>query len=318
YHFNIKYIFWLYKNAKQYDMVILDGLWSFSVTGGYILKMLGVPYCVYTHGMLDPYFNENKIKYIKKLPFWFLVERNVIAFANKVLFTCAEEMKLANNSFPFFKANSAIATLGVEKPVNDNELILTEFFHEYPRLKNKRIFLFLSRVHPKKGLELLIDAVSELEDFPEDIVFLIAGPGALSYREDLEVRCRDLGISNRFEWVGMLSGQTKWAAFYSAECFILPSHQENFGIVVAEALSTGTPVLITNKVNIWTEIETEMAGFVADDNKEGIRSLISSWIALSKQQKLEFNNNALRCYEKHFSIQTAVVDFCKAVDLDVS
>ena len=110
YGFNVLYFFWLWKNARNYDVVILDGLWLFLSWGGYILKWLNVPYCVFTHGMLDPYFNENKLKYIKKLPFWFAVERNVIAGANATIFTCKEESALASRSFPFYSSVPKIAS----------------------------------------------------------------------------------------------------------------------------------------------------------------------------------------------------------------
>jgi len=313
YGINFAYFSWLIKNASSYDVVILDGLWQFHILGGYVLKLLGVPYCVFTHGMLDPYFNKNKLKYIKKLPFWFLVERNVISLANAVIFTCEDESQLAEKSFPYFVAEPRIATLGVQANAKDEAMLKSAFYSSFPDLINKRFILFLSRIHPKKGIDLLIDAVAKVNILPSDMVFVIAGPDQSGETEKLQRRAKELGVESRFKWVGMLTGNIKWGAYAAAESFILPSHQENFGIVVAEALSTSTPVLITNKVNIWREIDAAGAGFVEDDDVDGVKNLLNRWFELTTKEKLVMTMNAKACYQNNFSIESAVADLEKVL-----
>jgi glycosyltransferase involved in cell wall biosynthesis len=315
YAFNLRYIQWLLNHAKEYNFIILDGLWQFHIVGGYILKLLKIPFGVYTHGMLDPYFNENKLKYLKKLPFWLFIERNVIAFANVTLFTCEEEKLLAQNSFPFYCSTPKIATLGVNLPSPFNSNLNTQFHDKYPHLKDKRLGLFLSRINKKKGIDLLLQAFAKLDHLPDDFDLVIAGPDHDHMKISLMKLCPK-HLTKRIHWVGMLTGDIKWGAYQVANCFILPSHQENFGIVVAEALSTGTPVLITNKVNIWREIEAAKAGLVENDDVEGITKLLNQWFKLTAEEKRDMASKAKKCYQNNFSIESAVTDL-ERVLLDV-
>jgi glycosyltransferase involved in cell wall biosynthesis len=308
YGVNFSYFGWLCKNSREYNVVIIDGLWQFLVSGGYILKLLNVPYCVFTHGMLDPYFNENKLKYIKKLPFWFLVERNVITMANATIFTCQEESRLAKRSFPCYQSAAKVATLGVEGNLRSGKELSELFLAEHQSLKYKRFALFLSRINEKKGIDLLIDALAKIKGLPDDFLLAIAGPDSNGLKATLISQIERLGLSGRVVWLGMLSGDVKWGAYHAAEVFVLPSHQENFGIVVAEALSTATPVLITNKVNIWREIDKARAGIVENDDVEGVEKLLNKWLYLSDSEKRAMSAKAENCYLENFSIRSAADD----------
>jgi glycosyltransferase involved in cell wall biosynthesis len=104
---------------------------------------------------------------------------------------------------------------------------------------------------------------------------------------------------------GMLTGEAKWGAFYGAEAFILPSHQENFGIAVAEALACGKPVLISNQVNIWHEINKSSAGLVENDNLSGVINLLEHWMQMTNGQKNEMGANALFLYKNQFDAAAA-------------
>lgn len=311
YGLNFHYLSWLKKHAHDYDVVILDGLWQFLVFGGYLLKLMKIPYFIYTHGMLDPYFNEDRLKYWKKIPFWFFIERNVLAMAQGVIFTCEEEKKLARKSFPLFKATSKVATLGVEVTNVSKEKLLSSFYEHFPELKSKKFALFLSRIHSKKGIDLLIEAIGSFKTLPDNFMLVIAGPDNSNMQAELVMLSEQLGIKNKILWVGMLQGDIKWGAYYASDVFVLPSHQENFGIVVAEALSTSTPVLITNKVNIWHEIKCDVAGFVENDDVQGIEKLLQQWFELSLSEKQIMAKNSKACYQNNFSIEKAVNDLEK-------
>jgi glycosyltransferase involved in cell wall biosynthesis len=97
----------------------------------------------------------------------------------------------------------------------------------------------------------------------------------------------------------------KWGAFYASEVFILPSHQENFGIVVAEALACGKPVLISNKVNIWREIEEDKAGFIDDDTVEGTVGNLERWLAMDKESYSQMAEKTHTCFATRFHIKKA-------------
>lgn len=308
YGFHFGYLSWIWKNSSNYDVVIIDGLWQFLVFGGYILKLMKVPYCVFVHGMLDPYFNNDKLKYIKKLPFWFLSERNVIALAGATVFTCKEESILAENSLPFYRANAVVSTLGVEEVIKDSEELINKFTSKFYCLKNKRFALFLSRIHEKKGIDMLIDALGDIDELPADFMLAIAGPDSNGLQAELTDHIKSLGLTDRIVWLGMLSGDIKWGAYHAADVFVLPSHQENFGIVVAEALSTATSVLITNKVNIWREIYAAGAGIVENDDVEGVKNLLYKWFRLTDIEKNTMHANAKICHKIYFSIESAASD----------
>lgn len=317
YAFKFNYLIWMIKNVKNYDLVIIDGLWMFHVVGGYVCKLKEIPFIIYSHGMLDPYFNKNRKKYFKKIPFWFLVERNIISFAKNIVFTCKEEMTLAEKSFPFFKGNGVVATLGIETTKKNKNELMNLFHNNFPQLSDNRNFLFLSRIHEKKGLELLIDTIKSIHPIilKNNIKILIAGTGEEKYIKTLKDRIKKNDLENTFEWLGMLTGDLKWSVFASSEIFILPSHQENFGIVIAEALSMSLPILTTNKVNIWNEIIEHHAGFIQDDTEKGIEKLLTIYINLSNEEKIIMQNNALKCFNDKFSKNAFKNDFKKVINL---
>jgi glycosyltransferase involved in cell wall biosynthesis len=104
---------------------------------------------------------------------------------------------------------------------------------------------------------------------------------------------------------GMLTGDIKWGALSAADAFVLPSHQENFGIAVAEALACGTPVLISNKINIWREIEADGAGLVENDDLNGTANQLKRWLGLEAETRATMRENARKCFAARFEIERA-------------
>ena len=133
----------------------------------------------------------------------------------------------------------------------------------------------------------------------------MAGPDQVGWQEALNFRAAQLGLAPRITWTGMVSGAMKWGALRSAEVFVLPSHQENFAIAVAEALATGAPALISNKVNIWREVESDGAGLAADDSLAGTCSLLQSYAEMKEESKLAMRQAARECFEQRFEIRKA-------------
>jgi len=130
-------------------------------------------------------------------------------------------------------------------------------------------------MHPKKGLDLLIR--SFLREKRDGEMLILAGPLESVDRHLRNLQQETKGHEDKIVWTGMLEGELKWGALRSANALILPSHQENYGMVVAEALSVGTPVFLTDKVNLWREVVDAGAGFVAKDDQAGIDQLLADW-----------------------------------------
>lgn len=309
YHYHPDFVPWLEKNRSNYDVAVIHGIWTYHAFGAWRGLNKHLPYFVYPHGMLDPYFKKAfPLKHLKKLLFWHWAEYRVLRDAAAVCFTCEDEKVLARESFSRYKATEEVVGLGTAMPPEGAGAQKAAFFKAFPDLKNSRYLLFMSRIHPKKGIDLLVKAVGEMNRqnlWPDDLKVVIAGPDGVGWRAELEKLAQEEGVSELLTWPGMLQGDSKWGAIRAAEAFVLPSHQENFGIVVAEALSCGVPVLISNKVNIWREIEQEGAGLVGADTQEGTLGLLQKWLAASTATRASMADNALSCFTKHFEIDKA-------------
>lgn len=295
---------WLRAHAHSFDVVIVDGLWQYhSLAARQALAGTQVPYFVFTHGMLDPWFKKTyPLKHLKKWLYWPWAEYRVLRDARAVIFTCEEERLLARQSFWLYRANEAVTSYGTSSPPSNGYELAQQFVAAHPQLQGKRIVLFLSRIHEKKGCDLLIEAFAQVSSAHPDLHLVMAGPDQTGWAQQLKAQASRLGIADRVSWPGMLQGDGKWGAYYAAEVFCLPSHQENFGIVVAEALACGKPVLISNKVNIWREIEADHAGIVEDDTTEGTLKGLEKWLGLDPKAKQQMQLSARQCFENRFRI----------------
>lgn len=298
---------WLQENSKYYDAVIVNGIWQYTSFAVWrALSRTQKPYFVFTHGMLDPWFKHTyPLKHLKKWLYWPWAEYRVLRDARRVIFTCEDERLLARESFWLYKANEAVTSYGVSNPPANGVELAGKFLANYPQLQGKRIALYLSRIHVKKGCDLLIEAFAKVANQDDSLQLVIAGPDQTGWMPKLQALAQTLGVANRITWPGMLQGDMKWGAFYAAEVFMLPSHQENFGIVVAEALACGKPVLISNKVNIWREIEVDGAGLVADDTLAGTHALFSRWLAMTAAEFASLQSKAVPCFQTRFHVKRA-------------
>jgi glycosyltransferase involved in cell wall biosynthesis len=299
---------WLRENISKYDVVFIRGLWQFH---GYAvrraLRGLSIPYFVFPHGMLDPWFQKgNVLKYLKKQVYWLSVEGAVVRNANGVLFTSTEELVRARSCFWPYRAKEQVVPYGTAHPPGIPSELRRRFLEEFPALLGKRIVLFMGRLQKKKGADLLLEAFCEVCALRAEFSLVFVGPDEDGTGAVLQSRCVLRGLSGRIQFLGMLTGERKWSALHAAEVFALPSHQENFGIAVAEALACGKPVLISNKVNIWREIIADGAGFVAEDNLEGTIELLQKWVSVLGAERDAMARRAIDCFRNRYDIkQTA-------------
>jgi len=307
YGFTPRLVPWLREHALQYDAIVVNGIWQYHSFGTWrALRNLPVPYVVYTHGMLDPWFRRKyPLKHAKKWMYWPWAEYRVLRDAAAVIFTCEEERILARESFWLYKANETVVSYGTAGPSHNPQVQIGAFFQRFPELRGKRLALFMGRIHQKKGCDLAIDAFARMLSTDPEWRLVMAGPDQVGWQAALAGLADKLGISDRIVWTGLIDGNIKWGALRSSEFFLLPSHQENFGIVVAEALACGTPVLLSDKVNIWREVRDYGAGLVAGDDLDGTCDVLRAWKGLSEEQKALMRARARRCFEEKFEIRQA-------------
>jgi len=316
--FNFNLISWIRLNANKFDVVIINGIWQFhSIGAWYSLRVSKTPYFIYPHGMMDPWFKKAyPIKHIKKLLYWILFERFVFKDAKAILFTTADEQNLAGQSFWPYECKSFVAKFGITGFRGDRKHSSELFFKKFPKLKYKKIFLFLSRIHRKKGCDLLIEAFSKISTIDDSMHLLFIGPDEDGWRAELELMAKKFDISPQVSWLGMVDDDLKWGAFNSSEAFILPSHSENFGAVVPEALSCGLPVLISNKINISDSIRKDGAGFVENNDLDGVDKLFNNWLSISEGEKLSMRQSAYSCFIKNFEISAAAQKLSQLIVTD--
>ena len=295
---------WLRQDLGRFDGVVIHGLWQYHSYGSYRVVRGRTPYVVFPHGMLDPYFKRAfPLKHVKKQVYWLAREYRVLRDARAVCFTTPIERDSAAGTLWPQRWNPVVVSFGTSQPVGDPARQREIFLAEYPALRQRRFFLFLSRIHSKKGCDLLLEAMARVAEAHPDWDLVMAGPDEEGLQPQLEAQAKRLRISARVHWTGMVEGDLKWGALHAADAFVLPSHQENFGVAVVEALACGLPVLISDKVNIWPDIAQDAAGIVNPDTVEGTYRSMTILLAMQPEERGRMISNGLACFRSRYEMK---------------
>ena len=305
---------WLNDNAARFDAILTHGLWRYSSRATRrAARAAKRPYFVFPHGMLDPWFRRRWSKYLGRRAYWWLTEEAVLRDAAAVLFAGEEERDLARKSFRPYRCVERIVPLGTDEPPRNPDEQCRAFSAKFPELAGKRVLLFLGPLHERKGCDLLLRAfLVLLQSQPKkaryDLHLMMAGPcaepGCLRELEKIAAKCDEVSPGS-VSLPGGLSDALKWGALHAAEAFVLPSHQENCGTGVIEALACGTPVLLSHVVNTAREIETAGAGLVDADTLAGCSRLLERWLALPPAESRAMSERAIVCFRQKFEITQA-------------
>ncbi len=300
---------WLKANISRYDVVLINCIWQYNAYAAYkALAGTGIPYAVFAHGMLDPYFKQRyPLKHLKKTLYWRGILHRILHNANTVLFTCEEEKILARQSFKPYRVTETVIPYGTFGPDCDTTAATEEFLARWPHLRGKRLAIFMSRIHPKKATDILIQAFTNSLARDPAWHLVIAGPDETGWQKELEAMAAGLGVADKITWTGMLKGAIKWGALTASEIFVLPSHQENFGIVVAEAMACNLPVIISNKVNIWREIESYEAGLIAEDTLDGTVASLDRWQQMTAEEVSATRGRSKKCFSELFNFEVTKI-----------
>jgi glycosyltransferase involved in cell wall biosynthesis len=252
----------LKNELSNFDIIHVHEIWHYPNFACYqVTKATRKPYLVAVHGALEPSCLNHKA--FKKKIYSKLIQREILENAAALHAITEEEVK----SIAEFVDNKNIYCVPNGLNVEDFENLPGRSRLEslYPQIKGKRVILFLGRIHPKKGLDLLAQAFGRVAGEQGNVCLLIAGPNNDGYRTQVEKILAAEGVSDKVIFTGMLTGSERLAALSGADIFALPSHSEGFSMSILEAMACGLPVIITKDCH-FQEVEQMQAGKVIDGN----------------------------------------------------
>ncbi len=287
---------WLWHNLKHYDVVHIHALFCYPATAAMTMARLqAVPYVVRPLGMLCHWSLQQSAR--RKQVYLRLIERSNLNHSRLLHLTSPQEQ-------------AETAALGLAPPgvVIPHGLSLPAPLPQAPQQLRQQlgigdsvpVILFLSRLHPKKGLDLLIEALAQLQSQPFALV--IAGEGTPDYQASLRQLVRDRGLGDRTHFVGFVEGERKALLLQGADLFALTSHSENFGIAVLEAMAAGLPTLVTPGVALATVIQAQGLGYVPDQTVAAIGQDLQLWLD-QRPQARAMGQRARAYVAAHYSWQ---------------
>lgn len=277
----------LLKEIKP-DVVHVNGCWTPDCAMlQWWAQQLGYKVVLTPHGMLEPWIIQRHY-WTRKLPALLLYQKAAIRNADLLHATAESERK----NLLSLGWNKRITVIG--NCVNSEEISIKHSWQLQKRI------LFLSRIHIKKGIHFLIEACAELKDELKGWQVDITGPGDKTYIEDLKRMTNKLGISDMVNFIGPIYGDSKYELYRKADIFILPTYSENFGIVIAEALAAGTPV-ITTKGTPWEELETKHCGWWTEIGTKPLTSALRNFLRCDETELEDMGCNGRKLIEEKYS-----------------
>jgi glycosyltransferase involved in cell wall biosynthesis len=266
---------WLLVHVRRYDVVHIHAVFSFASTvAALISRLLRVPYVVRPLGTLAAYGLQTRRSLAKRISLT-LIERPMLRRAAAVHCTSEAERREVLAVCP--QARASVIPLSVVSRENEHKSELRVGTDE--SRESILVVLYLSRLSPKKNVNLLLEAFSITNNVIHNIKLILSGDGEKSYVDSLKNYAAELGIAEKVTWTGHIAGAEKAAAFAAANVFVLPSSSENFGVAVAEALAAGVPCVLTPGVAIASRVAEAGAGVVADLNAVSIAGAIEYYLA---------------------------------------
>lgn len=264
--------------VQKCDVVHLHTLWTYaSFAAARACHDAKIPYLVMPHGMLDP--QSMRRGWLRKQIYGRLLEWPLLRRARGICYTHHEEERLASQTCRHLPQGHIVELGADSPPAIDRSELRDEFFDRYPELRGGNIALFLGRLHPKKGLDLLIPAFENVSRRLPNARLLIVGPGESTYVESIRAEVARRQLKTKVTFTGLLSGRNKWGAMAASDLFVLPSYQENFALAAVDAIRGGLPVLLSRRVNLWKDIVEAGAGRDCDTNVAAVTGTLYDCLA---------------------------------------
>jgi glycosyltransferase involved in cell wall biosynthesis len=310
--FSLKLTRALRRNLNNFDLVYLPAVWNYPTTiAAYYCRKYRKPYIVAPKGVLFSYTKSKNAW--KKWPYYKLFAERDIKNAAAIHYTAEDEANRCHSLFLGLKNQAIIVPNGIELSAFNNLPARNNLWMRYPILKNKKIILFLGRISWIKGLDLLVEAFSRLARERNDVHLMIVGPDENNYVKKVKKWFRDEGIFERVTFTGMKVGEEKLKAFTSSDVFVLPSYSENFGMAVVEAMACSIPVIISDQVGIYREVERAKAGVIIHTDPDELYNVLVKLVD-NKQKSLEMGRRGRKLVEEQFSIEKVADKMIKKLE----
>ena len=291
---------WLREHAADYDVVHVHALFSFaSLAGARAALGSHVPYIIRPLGVLNRWGMENRRRWVKALSFRML-ELPLLKRAAAMHYT--SRMELEDAARFGLRNRQAVIPLGIDLLPFDTLPAASMFGQAYPEVSATRNLLFLSRVDVKKGLDLLIAAFGLIAPKHADLRLIVCGEGDPMLLAALRQQAEALGLEGRITWAGQVSGEMRLAAFAAAEMFVLPSHSENFGIALLEAMAAGLPCISTDQVALAADAARVSAVMIAKQDPPRLAQAIEELLA-SETLRQQLSQAARRLVREDYSLE---------------
>lgn len=291
---------WLARHVRDYDLVHVHALFSFAaLPAAYWAARARVPYVVRPLGTLNRWGMQHRRPWLKRLSFA-IIERQILRGAARIHYTSEQERVEAAELG--LKHRQTVVPLGIDL-TPFTELPPRGWLRErVPGSAGRPVALFLSRLDPKKGLDLLLAALACARSRRPDLVLVIAGSGDPGFEQGVRRDAARLGLGDSIYWAGFLSDKEKLAALADADLFVLPSYSENFGVAAVEAMAARLPVVISDQVGIHREVAAARAGVVVPCERESLADALLR-VAFDASLRMELGARAQDLVRRRFSIQ---------------
>lgn len=263
-------------SLRTADVLHLHCVWSpstFQIAAA--ARQMGIPYVVSLHGMLDDWCMEQRS--LKKKAFMALGGRHLLEKAARIHSTAQAELDQSSRWFPRGTAEIIPYLMDLEPyralPGADAARARFPFLND-----GEPNILFLSRLHYKKGCEHLLQAAAEHAQSGKPGKFIFAGTGDNDYIASLVNLSASLGIADRVHFIGQVTGRDKLSLYEAADCFVLPTSQENFGLVLVEAMMCRTPIITTKGVDIWKDVLASGAAMIVPQTGAALAQAVGAML----------------------------------------
>ena len=282
--------------ASKFDLIHIHEIWHHPCYAAYrAARKAGKPYVITVHGALAPWALNYKV--LKKKIYAALIQKHILNGAAATHAITQEEV----NHIRAFRVSSPVAVIpnGIDPEKFQGLPPREELEKLYPKLEGKKIILFLGRIHPIKGLDILVKAFGKIAKIRGDVRLVVAGPDSAGYQNQVERLLKTEGVLDKTVFTGMLTGQRKLAALSRADIFVLPSYSEGFSMSILEAMACGLPVVITRQCH-FPEIAEARAGIVVVPDANQLAEALARLLD-EPQLRKEMGANGRRLVQEKFT-----------------